>query len=226
MHEPEHPARNKRSAQAWEPWRDDHLGRRLHEGLAPLRSAQPSEDAWAHVAAQIAADAPLAQRLPRGMAKALALVLGRDALRLPAREVRVRATGLLAAMAMVAVSIASVGVIRSGAKTFSGALYAAQPLVGLTAPEVAIQPEINPRPLARALPGGVLSEAVLRALRGVRAQRAQRLLDQNERTLGLPRGCMEAFDDAYGLPFHMACHQVPAVYHPAWVGLTDPPQSL
>lgn len=213
-----------------DPWRDDHLGRQVHDALSPLRMAQPSDVVWERVAGRIAADMPLADRLPRGVARALALIFGRELLDLRAREARARATGLLGATVMVVISIASVRVIRDSSEhgvSVADAFYAARPFAGLTVHEVAIQPEFNPRPVARALPGGAASERVIRALRGVRAHRAQEFLDRSERTFGLPKHCLEGYRPPLGGRFEDGtCRYAPPSPQPAWVRLTDPPQSL
>lgn len=228
---PERPplVRSPGAARAREPWRDDRLGRELREALAPLRAAQPPDDGWTRLAARIAADEPLGDRLPAQARRVVALVLGEGALRMPARDARLRATGLLAATAMVAISIASFGVIRgAGAGPLPGTWPAPQPLAGLTVYEAAIQPSLHPRPVARALPGDGAAESLVRTLRGVRAWRAQELLERSARSLGVPRRCLEAYRGRFARPAEdIGCRAEPSPGPvPAWVAPAEPPQSL
>jgi len=212
-----------------EPWRDDRLGRDLAAALEPLSTAQPSERAWARLAARLAADAPVRHRLPRPVVRVLERLGARGLLDLPAREVRVRATGLLGAAAMAAISLASVGVLRDAATGGTARFaQAAPPLPGLGAYEVAIQPALNPRPVARALPSAAAGAPALeRALQSVRAVRAQRLLEQADDPDAPPRHCVEAFPDAYGRRFDAeACRIAPEAARPGWIRLSDLPQSL
>jgi hypothetical protein len=229
MDAPRDRALRRRQRPLHEPWRDDRLGRDLAAALEPLSTAQPSERAWERLAARLAADAPVRDRLPRPIVRLVTRLGGRRLLDLPAREVRVRATGLLGAAAMAAISLASVGVLRDaeggGAIRFA---HAAAPVPGLGAYEVAIQPALNPRPVARALPRSAAGSAALqRALQSMRAVRAQRLLEQTANPEARPRHCLEAFPDAYGRRYDAeACRVAPEAPRPGWIRLSDPPQSL